>query len=136
MIGDEVGFAQEDVGDGFGERKGALGRLGVEMTEHLEALVIQGDLAGHIGTVHKDVEMIAAGPGVFGIVPSIGVVVEAEDEVGLDEAVNNVGAGTDFGGAIEDFFGGKTVGEIGEKVLGAFGSDGFGGFANEGDFCS
>ena len=111
-----------------------MGRLGVEMPEHLEALIIEGDFAGHVGSVHENVKVVAAGPGVFGIAPAIGVVMEAEDEVGLNEAVDDVGAGVDFGGAVEDFFGGEPVGKIGEKVLRAFGGDRFVGFANEGYF--
>ena len=80
--------------------------------------------------------MVARGPGVFGIIPSIGIVVEAKDKVGLDGVVNEVGAGTNLGGAIEEFISGDPVGEIRKKVLWALFCNGLEGVADEGDFGS
>ena len=134
VVGDEVGFAQEDVGDGSGKGECALGGVGVEVAEHLEALVVEGDFAGHVGAIDEEVEVVARGPGVLGVGPAIGVVVEAEDEVGFDGLVDEVGAGADFGSAVEELFGGEPVREVGEEVCGPLGGDGFVFFADEGDF--
>ena len=111
MKGDEGGVAQENVGDGLGEGDGAAGAFGEEMAHHLEALVVEGDLAGHIGSVDENVKVVAGGPRLFGVVPGFGIVVETEHEVGLDDLVDEVGAGADFGGAVEEFFGSVAVAE-------------------------
>ena len=81
--------------------------------------------------------------GVCGIAPCGSVEMEAENEVWLDGVVNEIGAGTDFSGAVEELFG-KTAegigiglgGGIGEgfEILRADGGDWFWGGADEGDF--
>ena len=89
-----------------------------------------------MGAVDKD--------GMIWVAPSFGVEVEAEDEVGLECAVDEIGAGADFGGAVEQSlggfldFGGRCFWAAGfagkgEQCRGADGSHGLGIFSHKGN---
>ena len=80
--------------------------------------------------------------GVVGVAPCLGVEVQAEDEVGLNGFIDELGAGADLGGAIEEALGefaegggivGGALGSEGGKVFRAQRGDRFGGAADEGD---
>ncbi len=141
-VGGEFGDFRKGLGDGLGDEGfffvGAL----EEFFEEGEALVGEVDFVGGVGAVEEDVEVCFGDEGgVGGVAPCFGVEVEAEDEVGFDGLVDELGAGADFGGAVEEAFGeffegGGVFGVFCEvvEVFGAEGCDGFCFGADEGDF--
>lgn len=114
-----------------------------EFFEEGEALVCEADFVFGVGSIDEDVEMGAWDEGWFsGVAPACGVEVEAEDEVGLDGVVDEVGAGADLGGAVEELFGKLAeaggvfsggIGGEGAEIARAEGGDGVVGGADEGD---
>ena len=141
--GEAAGFG-EDFGDGGSEFGFFVVGALEEFFEHGEALVGEGDFLVVVGTVEEEMEVGAVDEGwLVGVAPAFGVEVEAEDEVWLEGEVDEVGAGADFGGAVEESFGefleggwGVVAGGRGGLVdegLGAEQGDGFWFFADEGD---
>ena len=86
-------------------------------------MVRVADFIGCEGADKKDVKMGARDErGIVGVAPGLGVEMEAENEVGLDGLVDELGAGTDLGGAIKKAIG-VAAGGIG-VVGGVLGGEG------------
>ena len=105
-----VGWQTADLGEGPGDGGSdedffLMGAL-EEFLEQGETLVGEQDFLVGVGTVQQKMEVGAVDEnGLVRVAPGFGVEVEAEDEVGLERLVDEVGAGADFGGAVEEAFG-------------------------------
>lgn len=90
-----------DIIEGFGDG-GAEGYFFVvdaldKAEEHFEALVIGADFAEAVGSVAEDVVVVfVAEGGAGGVAPFFGVHVEAENEIGFDDIIDEAGAIADF----------------------------------------
>ena len=102
-----IGRQVADFGKGGGDAGPNLSFLLVGALEQLlqerEALVGEEELLVGVRAVENEVEMAAIGEKrLLRVAPSFGIEVEAEDQVRLEDLVNPIGAGTNFGGAIKE----------------------------------
>lgn len=101
----EAGGAGGGGGEGAGDGEFLGEGAAEEFVEHVEALVFAGEFVGAPGAGDEEVEVVGFDEGGFGgVAPGFGVEVEGDDEVGFDPVVDDVGAGADLGGAVEEAF--------------------------------
>ena len=113
-VGWQIGLFLEGGGDVGGEGEFFIDGAGEEALEHLEAFVVVRDFGFVKGSGENDMEVLSGGE----CRRARAIKVEADDEVGFDLFVDEVGAGADFGSAVEEL----GVGEVFRAERG----DGFG----------
>ncbi len=100
LIGGQSGLGGEGVGEGFGEGDFELGIAGEEADEHLKAFVVVHEFARVVAAVDQDVVVLArerdGGGG--------GIEVQAEDEIGLDLMIDELGSGPNLRCAVKKLF--------------------------------
>lgn len=107
-VGDGVDFGRvlEGVEHGLADEGAAAffldGGAVEEFSEHVVFVVVVGELGPFVGAIGEDDEAAVAGEvGVVGVAPVVGVVVDADGEVGV-LFVDEVAAGANFGDAVEE----------------------------------
>jgi hypothetical protein len=113
-IGWQIGLFLKGGGDAGGEGEFFIDGAGEEALEHLEAFVVVRDFGFVKGSREDDMEVLSGRE----CRRARAIKVEADDQVGFDLVVDEVGTGADFGGAVEELW-------IGE-VFGAERGNGFG----------
>ena len=119
LISGQAGLFGEYLRDGGSDLEFFLVPALEDFLEQGEALVGEGNLMIVVSAVDEDVHVgVIDERGLVGITPGFGIEMEAEDEVGLECFIDQLGAGVDFGSPVE-----KALGDFGERfwIRGGFG---------------